>query len=473
MQDRDTHQATVSHQPGAEFELKSILGLFIRRRWIILGVALPIIFVSTFVTLRTTEQATANARVMLIGRQPETPDFSSGAFNWDLEMSSAAQIVVSLPVAELASEAMFDTVQTLMAEDPTFPDFSSPAEIKSSLVEVVDCMQVGESNILNISYSHYNARYALIVVKYIMEAYMDFSILRLQNQPAVDYYSDQIDNLHVVIEDLFQQRTDIVNDAGVSALSGNATVAVGQIQQLQTSMFTIRSERKALEARRKSIDEAIRIDPTFVPSAATGQAAFPITLKNRIDELATQLADRRSQYTEGSGQIQIKERQLAEVWKELDQARGQFLQDLDIRIAELREKESSLYESVIEQEKRLEGYPDVQRRIEAIDVQIRSQLDLLEALELKRGEVKLSAGADMRVSNIFPLDEPFIKTSVVGSKKTLYLGLAGILAVFLGLIAGWFIDNQDHRIYDRSQAMSSLDVPVLGAISSDSTDNGP
>lgn len=464
------HQGVPNRQASADIELKTLLALFIRRRWIILGVAMPIILVSTFVTLRTTERATANARVMLIGRQPETPTFSNATTNWDLEMSSASQIVISLPVAELAAAAMYDTVQTLMARDPSFPRFETVADIKNSLAEEVDCMQVGESNILSISYSHHDPRYALVVVKHIMDAYMDFSIQRLQNQPAVEYYTDQIDRLHVAIEDLFQRRADIVNEAGIAALTANASGAVGHIQDLQNTMFGIRSERKALEARMRSIEAAILTDPGFIPSSIQGQKAFSNTLKIRLDVLATELAETRSQFKDGSGQIALKERQLVEIWKELDHERSLFLLDLRVRIDEMAEKEQSLMESIVNQETLLMGFPDINRRIETLDVQISSQLDLLEALELKRGEVRLSAGADMRVSNIFPLDEPFIKSSVVGSKKTLYLALAGFLALFLGLIAGWFIDNQDHRIYDRAQAEHSLEVPVLGAISSDRRD---
>lgn len=460
-------QGQPGRQQGVEVELKTLLGIFIRRRWIILGVALPIIIISTFVTLRTTEKATANARVMLIGKQPETPSFSIASTNWDMEMSSAAQIVISLPVAELAAEAMYDTVQTMLAHDTTFPDFETVYDIKNSLIGEVDCMQVGESNILSISYSHSDPRYALIAVKHVMESYMNFSIQRLKNQPAVDYYTDQIDNLHVAIDTFFQRRADIINEAGIAALTNNASGAVVHIQDLQNVMFKVRSERKALEARLRSIEAAILTDPSYIPSSIEGQDSFSPTFKIRLDRLATELAELRSKFKEGSGHLVIKERELAEIWKELDHERSLFILDLRVLIDEIVEKENSLVSSIMEQEELLEGFPDINRRLQALDVQIRSQLDLLEALELKRGEVKLSAGADMRVSNIVPLDEPFIKAAVVGSKKSLYLVLAGFLAVFLGLIAGWFIDNQDHRIFDRVQAAQALDVPVLGSISSD------
>ena len=39
------------------------------------------------------------------------------------------------------------------------------------------------------------------------------------------------------------------------------------------------------------------------------------------------------------------------------------------------------------------------------------------------------------------------------------------LAVVLGLVVALLVDAQDHRIFDRRQAESRLEVPVLGAIS--------
>ena len=471
MQAQGRQQAAAATSTGSELEFKFLLSLLIRRRWVILGVALPIILVSAFVTLRATDRTTAKARIMIIGRQPETPDFLQGATNWDLEMSSASQVVVSLPVARLAAETIFEEMSGMSETDPTLPVFDSVDHVVSSMANEIDCTQVGESNILAITYSHVHRGYALIVVDHIIEAYMNFSIKSQQNLPAVEYYTDQIENLHVEIDELFQERVNIVNTAGLAALSGNTSAILHQLRTLETSMLTIRSERMALEARMENIQRAILDDPNYLPTSSAG--AYSETLKRRADQLLTELADLRSRLREGSPRIASKERQLGEVWKEISRERDYYLSGLQIKINEQKRQESSYLESILTQGELIEGYPDVQRRIEAVDVQIKSQLDLLEALEMKRGEVKLKAGADIRVTNIFPLDEPFITMSLVGSKKSIYLATAALLALVMGLIAGWFVDNQDHRIYDRSQAVQALDVPVLGSISSGPADSGP
>jgi uncharacterized protein involved in exopolysaccharide biosynthesis len=145
-----------------------------------------------------------------------------------------------------------------------------------------------------------------------------------------------------------------------------------------------------------------------------------------------------------------------------------------IDLAEARESESS-YQRAIEQQKgRLVDFPDVERKVESIDLQILAQRDLLKQLQLKRGEVRLKAGSDMRISGITPLNAPSTDTMVGKSKKFLYLSLASMFAVALGFLSALFVENQDHRLHDRRQVEQFLEVPVLAAISKSRNGNhGP
>ena len=110
-------------------------------------------------------------------------------------------------------------------------------------------------------------------------------------------------------------------------------------------------------------------------------------------------------------------------------------------------------------------YPEIARQIKSIDVTIETQMDLLELMQTKRGEVRLKSATDSRVSNIVPLNKPTISGFVIGSKKAIYLSLATIFGLVLGLIAALFIDSQDHRIFDKYQVQEYLELPVLGSIS--------
>jgi capsular polysaccharide biosynthesis protein len=53
---------------------------------------------------------------------------------------------------------------------------------------------------------------------------------------------------------------------------------------------------------------------------------------------------------------------------------------------------------------------------------------------------------------------------VAGSKKMLYLLLATLFGLALGLLAALFAENQDHRLYEKRQVQQYLELPVLGSI---------
>jgi len=101
------------HQMGP----KDLLSMTIRRRWVIVCVALPIIVLSAFATFRSAEKLTASTRVMVEGKEPETPNFDHLATNWDVVLSTAAQIAMSKPVAEKTADILFDvdTPEDLLA----------------------------------------------------------------------------------------------------------------------------------------------------------------------------------------------------------------------------------------------------------------------------------------------------------------------------------------------------------------------
>ena len=454
---------TSSRQIG----LRDIVALIIRRKWIILAISLSITAVATVSTLLSAERITASARVMVIGRDAETPTFDRIATNWDLVMSTAAQVAGSMPVAEAAATALYDSIRVIAATDPDFPAVTSVGQLKRILLHNVSCNQVGESNILNIMFSHVSERFALLAVDAIMKAYIDFNTQSQQNQPAIEYYTEQISNVQSEIESLLGERAGIYNKSGALTLETNVNTTIGHIRGIENSMYQARSTREAYESHLQHLLAAIREDPTYIPLTGDNGALIFQTTRAQLEDAQSRLSEARSKYQEDSEWVQRSQSVVDDAWATLLHERNNYVRDMEIKVQESLAREKSYSDALAGQLASLANYPDVQKSIESLDMRIRAQYDLLEALQLKRGEVRLKALTDSRISNLFPLDEPFIAASVAGSKKVLYLALSILFAITLSLIVAWFIDSQDHRILDRIQAERSLDVPVLGSISSD------
>ncbi len=443
------------------YDFKELLSIIIRRRWIILAITLPIILAALVGTLRTTNSVTASTLVMVEPRQPENPTLGGVFINDDVVMSTAAQLAMSIPVAQRAAAAVIDSVRSLAESDLALSNLHDESDLMSAMLEGVDCRQRAESNILQITYSHPNARFCLLVVGALTGAFIDYNIERRQNPRAIGYYSDQIRSVQSEVDSLMTIRARVLDSAGISSFTDNPTSSVNQIRFLEQEYFRARSRRIGTEGKLIRLRRLLREDPDFVPKDDNLRG-----LKATYEARLARMAELRTRYNEGTPQIQHQQELIDSARRDLDRGRRDHASWLELQLEEARGIENSLRESVERQSDSLEDFPETARVVDSLNLQIKARQDLLESLQFKRGEVRLKSDSDMRISNIVPINEPSIESVVAGSKKFLYMGLAVFFGLALGLICALLIDSQDHRIYGPRQVEQNLDVPVLGAVSS-------
>ncbi len=444
---------------------KELLAVVIRRRWIILGIAVPIIIVATIGTLRSADIVSASARVLVEVGQAESPTLSPARIDYNVVMSSAAQVAMSVPVAAKAAAALVDSLPALHADDPRLETLRGARGLQAALLNGVECSQVGESNILNIAYRHQSPRFTLAAVGAIMNAFIEYSIESQQNPHAIDYYNEQITTLQAEIDALMTRRAEIRARAGYTSLQANAQTGISHMLTLDQDYVRARSRREGLESKLEGMLRAIAADPDYVPASKTQENMNLVGLKSRVDEQLAKLAELRLHYTEDSEWVRRQHELIAAARADMHRERDSYLASLRIDLDEARRTENVFASAIERFRSSIDEFPDIERQVESLDMQIGTHRELLKALQLKRGEVRLKTGSDIRVSSIIPLDAPTISMRVAGGKKMLYLGLASVFALALGFISAMFVESQDHRIYDRRRAEHVLEVPVLAAIS--------
>lgn len=445
--------------------LRELLSIAIRRRRVVLIVALPIIIGAAIGTFRSSNTVTARARIMVEAQEPESPEFDRNAPNWEMIMSRASQVAMSIPVAEAAAAALWDTVSALGKADVGFPHFANRNQLKRALIAGVDCGPVGESNILNISFTHTNPRFCMLAVAGLMKAFMAFSISQMQNVKAINYYDEQIGAMDAEVDSLLALRAVIAQRAGITSVQTDASFGVSQVRQLETVLFAARGRREAIETRLAEFKRALAENPEHVPTSPNDESTFLVDLKRGLETETALLGKLRSKYRDDSEYVQRQQRVVDAARGELTKELANYVQNMEISLAEARRVEN-MYEGVVRAQTQMcDAYPEAARQLDALDLQLDSRKELLKALQFKRGEVRLKSGSDARISSLVPLDEPALGVLVTRSKKLLFLALAGTLGLAFGLVSALFIDNQDHRIFERRQAEQYLELPVLGTIS--------
>jgi len=449
-----------------QFSLRDLLMILFRRRWIILGIALPIIGFGGYGTWNTVDSFTAESQVLIQARSVEDPSFRALSVDDDILMSTASQIAQSIPVATLATDMIYDDVQALIKDLNLTSEIAAKEDLLDQILTKVGSGQVGESNILSISFSDASPDLALIIVEGIERAFMEYWVEGRRNTSALDYYSEQIDIVQGGIDVLIGQRAEIFADSGIKAIPENYNAGIQQMRQMEYSYFQARSNRMEVEDQLNETTRRIIENPNDMPTLAN--AAVNDGLRSSFHDwknARVALANLRKTYQDSSVHVKRQVEFVAEVREFFVEARGNLVKDLGVRLSISEAREASLLASLNQYKKDIEAFPALEKEIDSLDLQINTQRDLLKALNMKRGEVRLKAESDQRISNITPLNEPTVHFGVSGGKKIVYLLMTIVLAIILGVVVALLTDAQDHRIFDRRQAEVNLEIPVLGTIS--------
>ncbi len=445
--------------------VREFVSMIMRRNPIIIGIFLPVMLFSSYATFTATNLVTSSSRVFIESRRPEDPTFVRRiSEDFDVIMSTAAQVAMSIPVAERAAHAIIDSVPEVAAGYASLEGINGEQALRDLLLENVNCSQVGESNILRIAYSHPSADFSLMATRALTDAYIAQNLEIRQNKTAVSYYNEQIRQVEADLDSVLTARADLMGNVGYAAFNENGPAVASQISMLERDYFDTRAERVALESRYFMVLEAIEKEPDFIPALRSGKNPDLLHLKRVLDAQRVELAELRQKHLEDSEWVRRQHSLIAETEQLMRRERAKSVEEMRITYLEMQNEENDLALAVEQQKQALALFPAVQKRISSLDIAISTQMDLMEILQTKRGEVRLKAASDKRVSNIIMLDKPSIDMIIGGGKRAVYLTLASIFGLALGVIAALFVDRGDHRLYNKQQVQEYLGVPVLGSI---------
>lgn len=453
---------------GSTKSLRDLLVVLYRRRVLVLGIAGPIVAMGIYGALVTVAHYTASSEIRIEARSIEEPAFQQRPVEYEIIMSGAAQVAQSIPVADKAVAAVWDSLPAYAQRVESLQKIRDRHELRDVILSGVQGSQIGESNLLRITYQHEDPAFALLVVGAVTKAFIAYNIEKGRNSSAIEYYDDQISKAEAEIDTLLAKRVAVFAKSGLSAFEVNTESGIQNMRGLEASYYKAKSNRLGAQDRYNGVVAAIEADVDYMPSLSTaGQNANIIDARASYDKAVLALAQLRMTYQESSPHIQRQLEYVNETRRIFHGIRADFVRDLKINVDIALAEEQSLEQSLGQYRAGIEQYPALQRELYSIDLQVEARRELLKSLQTKRGEVRLKVQGDERISNIIPLNAPTLMMGVSSSKKFLYLALASLFAVVLSVLVAFAVDAQDHRIFDRRQAEDLLELPVLGAISPD------
>lgn len=456
------------HLPAVRqgFALRDIVAVLYRRRLIILAISLPIIVAGGLNLFRQAGAYTASSRVLVELRRVDQPQWDTSQYlDYDRELSTMFNIAMSVPVAEIAAEALVDSIPIIRTIDPVLLDLENVVQLRDYLLGGLDVNTVGESTILDFRFTAIKPRMAIMATTALRDAFIDFQNFGKQKPAAIAFYHEQMASVRAEIDSLLEVRGEVLVAAGYSSLADELRYDSGQIADTRTDLIDVQAELVTLRQRRTTLLEFMDRDPREFPIGKHESRAEPLVyLRNLVLKHEDDLHSILSVHTESSlpaqRQLALLERSLARMREE----QRSYIESIEVSIKVQSEQEAFLQAKLTEMRNQSKRGPIAYQRVSLLDVEINSLKSLMEDLQTKWGEVRMNQMADERVSGVIALADSELVSVLSRGKTFVYFAVLIVMAIALGIIVAFILEGFDHRIYVPRDVEQNLMIPVLASV---------
>lgn len=446
---------------------RDVVFVLFRRRWILLAVALPIVLMGTAGLLGRTKTSTAATRVVVEFLNIDRPQWNITGRNidFDRELSTLANIAMSVSVADEAALALKDSLPVIQGMNENLALVQSHADLRDLLLGGLDVAIVGESNILEFRHTDPSPRIALMAAGALRTAFVHYENFGRRKRGAAAYYEEQISSVKSRVDSLLAVRGAILGESGFSSLEDELRYSTGDAAETENSLRKTQVDREQLQAEYDLLRGFLDRDPREFPAGQDeSRASTLVGWRDIVGKQEDALNSILSVHTDDS--IPAR-RQRALLERSLERLRAEEVAYTEsVRLAlegTIRREETirAQLESIRRNNQRL---PEVYQKVSMLDGEIKSLRDLLSDLQGKWGEVRMNEMADDRVSNIIVLTEPELIQSLGGGKSAVYMAMIAVLALALGVVGAFIADSTDHRVYAPRDVEDKLNLPVFASV---------
>jgi len=448
--------------------LRDIVFVLFRRRWIIVAIAAPIIVVGGFGLLGRTGTYTAATRVLVEFLNPDLPQWNinSRAIDFDRELSTRQNIAMSISVAERAAAALVDSLPVIREIDPKLAELQAGDDLRDLLSGGLDVNIVGESNILEFQHTTENPRVALMAVEALRNAFIEFENSGRRNLSAIDYYAEQVSAVRTQIDSLLAARGQMLKENGYVSLEDEQRYTTGSAAEVEDNLRKVQVEREQLEAEYNILKSYLDKDPREFPAGVDeSRASTLVGWRDQAGKHEDALNSILTVHTEESLAARRQRELLDASLKRLREEEIAYVESIHLSLRSTRQREQTLQGQLAELRAANQNLPVLYQQVAMIDSDIKSLRDLLDDLQGKWGEVRMSAMADDRVSQVVVLTDPELVTVIASGKTAVYLSMVIVFALALGLVAAFLQDSLDHRVYAPHDVETNLKLPVFASVS--------
>jgi uncharacterized protein involved in exopolysaccharide biosynthesis len=442
--------------PLRQATTRDFLAVVFRQLWVIVTVFLISSLSVIVVSLRspTTYESSSRVRVNR-GQKQSVLQSNLQVFPWEEEISSELETVKSLPVAQRA--------QRLLDQWGTEGKLSRQIRMSPSGVAAG---VLGESSVIEISYTSRDAETCVPVTNAVTQAYMEFRRESATVPFVKEFFEREIAAVDSAMASVMARRESFVSETGAVDPQEEQHALFSLLQNSEAELADVQQELRVLaqslaEARRLVAENDVP-DPSFFFQLNLGNQLALTRLKTDLVGLTQRREDLSSRQTSDHPELRGVLQALDEVKAQIRNEAVASIDLLDAKRQTLVERAATLRGQAASYRAQLEPLPYQQNALNQLDHEMFTLRDRYKELVGKEitARIQQATTPDWTVTLYAPASRP----KALRTTDYVRLALAPLLSLVVGLMLAFFLDSLDHSLKTASDVEEYLGIPVLASL---------
>jgi len=441
-------QSPVPQAGGA----REFLAVVFRRKGIILGLFAIVTATVLLLTLTRPVEYVSFGRV-LVKRGEQESSMHSGRqiTGWEEELATETQVVKSWSVRERAQHALLAAAPRGASAVDFDPDG-------------LDVQVLGQSNVMEISYSARDAAHAYMGCDAIMNAYVQYrSTSEMMPYPKA-FFDGELHRVAATMDSLARVRRQFAESEGVVDVGEQRRTMLTNVQGLVHELSITRADLAQAISNQRTLDALQEHPEMDVPLFSEGflnEIALQ-DLKKTIIQQETKIALLQERYREDAPELQEARASLETMRTLLKREVDQGRELARSKVEGLRSRVDADERQIAEIQAHLNEIPAKDARLNDLDQRLFVLKDRYLDLSRDSDQAKVTEQTSRRVSVV--VLSPASRAKARNTRDYVRLALAPAFSLVVGVGLAFFVDGLDTRLRTARDLEDTLSLPVLASL---------
>jgi uncharacterized protein involved in exopolysaccharide biosynthesis len=435
---------------------RDFLAVVFRQLWVIVTVFMISVVSVLVVSWRSPTTYESSSRVLVKrGQKWSVLQPNLSVLPWEEEVNSEIETVKSFPVAQ-RSQKILD--EWFKQGKLTKPIRVSPSGVNAGVI--------GESNVIEISYTNRDPQTCVPVTNALTQAYMEFRREAMTVPFVNEFFTREIAAVDSAMREVQARREVYFKTTGTIAPPEERHELFNLLQNLENELASVQQEirvnNQSLRHAERNIAENDVPNLAYFSSLGLGNGTTLNVLQQRLNELEQQRENLVAKQTPKHPELHGVTLALDEVRKQIRDEAQSTVELMRARAHTLEERERTLTGQAASTRAQLERIPDKEISLSELDHETTTLRDRYKELVGKEIQARISQATspDLTVTLFAPASRP----KALKTTDYVRLALAPILSLVVGLMLAFFLDSLDHSIKTATDVEEYLGIPVLASL---------